>query len=238
MIPPKISLKNVETPDKVQMVVSALHDYIIDNALEPGTELPSESDMATQLGVSKFSMREALRIAQAQGLIEITRGRRTRVAHISVEPVTGVMNLLLKRSEATLLELTEARKCLECYIVRLAAGRIQPEHLDAMEGTIDELKQHIDDVEYCIDKDLEFHQILVQAMGNRVFESMLAPLAELLKQSRMKTLYISGVQKAIDEHSQILNALRKKDPELAEACMRQHLATAEEIIRESVERKR
>ena len=100
-----------------------------------------------------------------------------------------------------------------------------------------ELKQHLDDVEYCINKDLEFHQILVQATHNRVFESMLAPLAELLKQSRMETLHISGVQKAIDEHSQILNALRRKDPELSEACMRRHLATAEEIIRESVEPK-
>lgn len=226
-------LNSVEIPDKVQMVVSTLHDYIIDNALEPGTELPAESKMAKQLGVSKFSMREALRIAQAQGLVEISQGRRTRVANISVEPLTNIMNLLFKRSSNALLELTEARKCLECYIVRLAAERASQDQIDKMETSIEALRQHSNDVEACIDIDLSFHQILVQATKNRIFEIMLAPLVELLKQSRMKTLNYSGAQKAIDEHSQILNALRKKDPDLAEACMRQHLASAEDDIRGS-----
>lgn len=231
----KITLGSVETSDKVQMIVSALHDFIIDNALEPGTELPPESEMSKQLGVSKFSMREALRIAQAQGLVEISQGRRTRVAHISVEPVTDIMHLLFKRSENALLELTEARKCLECYVVRLAAERASQEQLAAMQASIEELRQHLNDVEFCVNVDLGFHNILVRSTNNQVFEIMLAPLAELLRKSRMETLHISGVQKAIDEHTNILNALRQKDPDLAEASMRQHLATAEENIRKTPE---
>jgi len=233
MISRKRTLEIAVTPDKVQRIVAALHDYIINGNLKPGTELPPESEMAKQLRVSKFSMREALRVAQAQGLVEISQGRRTRVADISVEPLTGIMELLLRRSENILLELTEARKCLECYIVRLATERAEPEHIEAMQATINELEQHLDNVEYCVEKDLEFHNILVLSSNNRVFEIMLAPLAELLKQSRMETLYVSGIQKAIDEHSLILNAIRKKDPDLAEASMSHHLKTAEQNIKES-----
>ncbi len=233
MINDRMKLEIHETPDKVRRVVSALHDYIINGNLKPGTELPPESEMAKQLKVSKFSMREALRIAQAQGLVEISRGRRTRVAGISVEPLTDIMQILLRRSENVLLELTEARKCLECYIVRLTAEMAEPEHIEAMQATINDLEQHLDNVEYCVEKDLEFHNILVQASHNRVFEIMLAPLAELLKQSRMETLHVSGIQKAIDEHSLILDAIRKNDPDLAEASMNQHLKTAEQNIKES-----
>ena len=230
---PKVKFRMIVSPDKVQMVVSALHDYIINGDLKPGTELPPETEMARQLGVSKFSMREALRIAQAQGLIEISQGRRSRVADISVKPVTGMMNLILQRSDNTLLELTEARKCLECHIARLAAERAQSEHLETMQATIAELEQNSENFEYCVNKDLEFHNILVKASHNRVFELMLAPLAELLKQSRLETLRISGIQKAIDEHTLILNALRRKDPDLAEACMQHHLKTAENNIKKS-----
>lgn len=233
MINNHIKLEVLDAPDKVQRVVSALHDYIINGNLKPGTELPPESEMAKQLKVSKFSMREALRVAQAQGLVEISQGRRTRVADISVEPLTDIMQLLLRRSENVLLELTEARKCLECYIVRLATERAEPKHIEAMQATIDELKQHRDNVTYCVEQDLEFHNIMVKASNNRVFEIMLAPLAELLKQSRMETLHISGVQKAIEEHSLILDAIRKRDPDLAEASMNHHLKTAEQNIKES-----
>jgi len=228
-----LKLEVLEAPDKVQRVVSALHDYIINGNLKPGTELPPESEMAKQLKVSKFSMREALRIAQAQGLVEISQGRRTRVADISVDPLTDIMHLLLRRSENVLLELTEARKCLESSIVRRAAERAEPEHIEAMQMTIEALKHHLDDVEYCVEKDLEFHNILVQASNNRVFEIMLAPLAEFLKQSRLETLHVSGVQKAIDEHSLILDAIRKRDPDLAEADMKHHLETAEQNIKTS-----
>jgi hypothetical protein len=59
-------------------------------------------------------------------------------------------------------------KCLECYIVRRATERAEPEHIEAMQATIDELKQHCDNVNYCVEQDLEFHTIMVKASNNRV----------------------------------------------------------------------
>lgn len=231
MITKQHRLQRLHPLDKVEQVVHALHEYIINGNLKPGTDLPPESEMARQLGVSKFSMREALRVAQAQGLVEIAQGRRTKVAEVSVEPAAGIMNLIFRRSENALLELTEARKCLECDIVRVAVARAQPEHLEAMEQTIRDLETHRNNLEYCINKDIEFHNIIVKASNNRVFEIMLAPLTELLKRSRLETLRFSGIQKPIDEHSMILNAFIKKDPDMAVEVMSRHLQTAEDNLK-------
>ena len=233
MITYKTELRRLKTSDKVEQAVQALHEYIINGNLAAGTELPPESEMAKQLGVSKFSMREALRVAQAQGLVEIVQGRRTKVAEVSLEPATGIMNLIFRRSDNALLELTEARKCLECNIVRFAALRVQAEHIEAMQETIQALREHQNDLKFCIGKDIEFHNILLKASNNKVFEIMLAPLTELLKRSRLETLSISGIQKAIDEHTTILESLIKKNPEMAVEAMSKHLQTAEENLKAS-----
>ena len=72
----KLKLPKVQAIDKVEFAVEALHKFIVEGNIEPGTDLPPENEMAKQIGVSKFSMREALRVAQSQGLIEISQGTR------------------------------------------------------------------------------------------------------------------------------------------------------------------
>src|SRR5210317_754398 len=110
----KPELSRVQTIDQVELAVEALHNFTVEGNIEPGTDLPPENEMAKQIGVSKFSMREALRVAQSQGLIEISQGRRTKVADVSIKPAAGLMNLIMRRSKHMLLELTEARQSLEC----------------------------------------------------------------------------------------------------------------------------
>lgn len=220
--------------DKVEQAVRAIQDYIIDGELEPGTFLPSESDMVKQIGVSKFSVREALRVTQSQGLIEISQGRRTRVAGISVKPAAGIMNLQMKRSKTLLLELTEARRSLEISIVELASLRRTDEQVDAMAKTIADMKTHKEDLDFCVNKDIEFHEIMVKATKNRVFEMIHETLVEMLKDSRKETLRISGAQKPIVEHQAILEAIREKAPEKAVQLMNTHLDTVESNMKDSI----
>ena len=228
-------LSKVQTTDKVELAVEALHKFIVEGNMEPGTELPPEYEMAKQIGVSKFSMREALRVAQSQGLIEISQGRRTKVADISIKPAAGIMNLIMRRSKHMLLELTEARKSLECEIVRFAAIRATKKHIKAMADTIDDLDTHRHDIEYCVNKDIEFHDIMVQATNNRVFEILLESLAELSRESRLKTLRMSGIDKPITEHRAILEAIKAHDPENAVIYMQKHLQTAESNLKKLIE---
>lgn len=228
----KMKLPKVQAVDKVELAVEALHKFIVEGNMKPGTNLPPENEMAKQIGVSKFSMREALRVAQSQGLIEISQGRRTKVADVSIKPAAGVMNLMMRRSKHMLLELTEARQSLECEIVRFAAIRASDEQIEAMAQTIKDINDHRHDIEYCVNKDIEFHDIMAQATNNRVFGIMLESLAELSRASRLKTMRISGIDKPIIEHRAILSAIKARDPEEAVICMQKHMQTARSSLNE------
>ncbi len=225
-------LSKARPADKVEQAVAALHEYIVEGELAPGTVLPSENEMMKQIGVSKFSMREALRVAQSQGLVEISQGRRTRVADISLSPAAGAMNLLMKRSNYLLLELTEARRSLEMSIVRLVAERRKDKHLAAMSETIAEMETNQENLSFCAGKDIEFHNIMARATNNRVFELIHVSLADLLRESREETMRISGVDKAIYEHRQILAAIKEKNLDKAMKSMEIHLDTAESNLKE------
>ena len=155
-------LESVPTGDKIELIVAILQDYIIKGNLKPGTEIPPERQLASSLGVSRFSLREALRVAQTQGLIEIARGRRPRVARLSSTAAADVIGLTLRRSNKALLELIEARQALECQIARLAAIRAQQSHLLAMEQAIKSMEENKDDLDICVEEDIEFHNLLLQ----------------------------------------------------------------------------
>ena len=226
-------LTPVPKGDKIEQILTVLQDYIIHGNLKPGDQIPPERQLAAQLRVSRFSLREALRVAQAQGLIDISRGRRPRVAKSSPTAAAEVIALTLRRSGQALLDLTEARQALECQIVRLAAVRAEQSHTDAMQETINLMRQNKDDLNLCAEKDVEFHNILVQASGNKVFEIMLAPLAELLKESRRETLRQNGLVKALEAHKQILSAIIEKDSERAAEFMQSHLQMTEQDLKKS-----
>jgi len=228
-------LKQAKKTLMVEHAVLALKEYIVDGNLSPGTELPTESEMAKEIGVSKFSMREALRVLQVLGLIDISQGRHTRVASHSINPIISLLELTLRRSMVPDLMLIEARKSLEGGISRHAAMRADSSNIEAMRKTIEDMKTSCDDLETCVNKDLEFHNALVKASQNVVFEIMLAPLMELLREQRREQIKMRGINQVIEYHTMILQAIIEKDPEKAERSMDLHLLRAEEDLRKALQ---
>lgn len=225
-------LEPIASSDKIEQVINALHRLIVDGNLKPGTELPAERVLAEQFQVSRFSLREALRAAQAQGLIEIKRGKKPTVTDPSAAAAAKVMGLTLRRSKKPFSDLTVARQGLEYQIVKLAAEKAKPEHIQALQSTIDEMEQHKNDIDLCMEKDIEFHNILLDASNNAVFEIMLASVSELLKKSRRATLEYRGIDLAIDFHKKILEAVRNHNPQKAAEAMATHLEETAEAVSE------
>ncbi len=224
----------IQRGDTVQKIVVALKELILGGDLEPGTPLPSERELSERLEVSRFSLREALRVTQAQGLIEIRQGRRPRVAGPSAAPAAEVIALSLKRSRNPLLDLVVARQGLETQVARVAARRISEQALQSLEQTIRSIESNPSDLGNCVEQDLAFHEILVTSTDNPVFRIMLAPLTELLRQSRKRTIR-RGIDRVIRGHGEILAALRKRHPEAAAQAMYRHLEMAEEDLRTEAE---
>jgi GntR family transcriptional regulator, transcriptional repressor for pyruvate dehydrogenase complex len=223
-------LSPVDQSGRIEQIIKSLQEYIVDGNVQPGTDLEPERELASILRVSRFSLREALRVAQAQGLIEIQRGRRPRVAVPSADAAATVIGLTLRRTKSTFLQLVAARELLESEIANLAALNIKTPDIEMMEKTIKEMEENSGNLALCAEKDFDFHTILVKASGNVVFEIMLAPVAQLLRESRTRTLQLTGVNRAIEGHRLILQRLKERDGTGAATAMRKHLEMAEEDL--------
>lgn len=226
----------IESGDKIEQIVRVLKELIIDEKLEPGSELPPERQLAAQLKVSRYSLREALRAAQAHGLIELSQGRRPRVSTPSTDAVAEVFGIAMQRSKVSLSELITARISLECDIAAIAARKANVSLVAMLEANTQEMESHKDDLDQCVRKDLEFHDALVTFTGNVVFKTMLDSVASHLRASRMATLRLTGIDRALVGHRAIIKALRGNDPQEAHDAMHAHLEMAEDDIAEIEQR--
>jgi GntR family transcriptional repressor for pyruvate dehydrogenase complex len=220
----------IQTGDKIEQIITTLRKLIIDGTLEPGSELPSEREFAQQLNVSRYSLREALRVAQTQGLIELSQGKRPRVKPPSSDALTEIFGITIQRSNIRLFDLIIARISLECDIVSMVAKDAGADLIKELEEITQTMESHRDDLELCAKKDLEFHDALVRRSHNTVFKIMLDSVAYHLSASRRATLRLTGVDRALKGHKNIINALKQKDQEKARAAMLGHLEMAEDDI--------
>jgi DNA-binding FadR family transcriptional regulator len=223
-------ISRIEASNTIVKIVDSLHEHIIGGKLAPGTVLTAERELAKDLGVSRFSLREALRIAEAQGLINIQRGRRPRVAEPSASAAAEVLRIALRRTKKTLVQLTFAREVLECQVVRLAAEWISEPEFALLEESITAMESNKDNHAVCIAEDMKFHNVLLKASRQVVFEMMLLSVAPLLKESRIKTFKRVGAARAIEGHRLILSCLKRHDATGAVNAMHAHLEMAKEDL--------
>jgi len=223
-------LAPVRRVDLVREVGDRLREEIVAGQYDPSGLLPTEGKLAETFGVSRTVVREAMRTLRAQGLVEVSQGRRPRVRPADPTTAADSLRTLLERGNATLLNLVEARRPLEAEIAALAAHRATLEQIDAMQQAIDQMNA-APSLAGKIEADIAFHDLLAAATGNPIFQLMLATLAELMRQSRQQTITSAGLEVANRGHVEVLAAVRAKDPQAAGAAMLEHLELARRHLR-------
>lgn len=211
--------------DRVSDLVAYLEGRILSGDLAPGDLLPSERTISIERGVSRSVVREAINRLASLGLVRSWQGSGTRVEAPSPGLVTRGYKRLLHHGEVDLGQLAEVRLPLETTIAGLAARYRKEEHLSRLEGTQQILGQAEGTLEEQVQADLEFHAVLAEASGNPLFGMVLAPMQELLIESRRRTLGRHGARLAYGHHGAILEAVRGGDEEQAREAMRRHLET-------------
>jgi GntR family transcriptional repressor for pyruvate dehydrogenase complex len=209
--------------DRVSQVADRLERAILSGELPPGEQLPSERDLSARLGVSRSVVREALRRLASLGLVKSVHGSGTRVQAPEAEQVTAGYRRLLAAPGYRLEDLGAVRLPLETAIAAAAAAHRGEEHLARLEKTQAVLGNPWRSLAAQVKADLEFHTVLAEATGNPLFQVVLAPVRELLVQSRWRTLGRYGAELAHGHHADILAAVRAGDPAAAERAMRRHL---------------
>jgi GntR family transcriptional regulator, transcriptional repressor for pyruvate dehydrogenase complex len=226
---PKIAAPRAGRVDLVQNVVTVLSDQIISGQFAPNLPIPPEGQLSQQMGVSRTVIREAMRILVTRGLVEVAQGKLPRVKPVDPSHVIDSLSTFLQRADHSLLHLIEVRRLLETAIAAMAAERVTPEQIAAMEEANRQLIE-AKTLDQQIDVDLRFHALIAEATKNPVFGILLEPLAHLMRLSRKTTLSRTGVARAASDHHEILNAIRRGDSEAARSAMLDHLARAEQDL--------
>jgi DNA-binding FadR family transcriptional regulator len=213
----------MSTADRVTKVVRHLEQTILSGQLTPGDSLPSEREISANLRVSRSVVREAIGRLASLGLVSSVHGSGTRVAVPNARPITTGYQRLLRHGELDLRHLAEVRLPLETAIAALAAQHRTDEHVARLAATQEVLGDAGGALEAHVQADLEFHAVLAEASGNPLFGIVLAPIQELLIESRRRTLGRHGALLAHEHHAAILAAVAAGDADAAAQAMRRHL---------------
>lgn len=218
----------------VERANEQIETLIISGAIRPGDRLPPERELGEMLGVSRTVVREAVRSLAAKGLVEVRTGSGTYVRKIGPDIMTASFDLLLRAGSVKSEEVHEVRSLLEVKIAELAALRARPADIQAMEETIELLKNRsINPHEYAT-ADVAFHRHLAVATRNHLLLALVQSLQGVMFAVRLRaasTLGDAPRENAILYHSQILECVKAGDSNGACAAMLEHLAYAREVMR-------
>lgn len=204
---------------------------IRDGRLNPGDKLPPERELAEAFGVSRTSVRDAIRVLEMQGMVEPRQGDGTLVRDLSPDSLVNPLASVLGRNGRLLTELLDVRKILEPPLAARAAAHASDADIKNLSAILDRQAEKVRRGELAIDEDTQFHYTIATAAKNSVVMRVVDVLMDLLRESRERSLQVKGrLQKSLAGHRQILGAIQSRDEAAAESAMRQHLQEIEDVI--------
>ena len=215
--------------------IERIRELIVSGQWGPGTRLPRENDLAKQLGLSRNSLREAVRALALARVLEVRQGDGTYVSSLEadelLEPTLSATHLLRGR---TVLELFEVRRMLEPEAAALAAQRVDAGLTAALRAELDRMVAAADRAEELVEADAAFHDVIARAPGNGVLRALLRSLSTSTARARLwHGIEASGaLDIAREEHARIYDAIAAADPERARAAALLHIVTNETWLRE------
>ncbi|HEY6272216.1 MAG TPA: FadR/GntR family transcriptional regulator [Terriglobales bacterium] len=217
--------------NRVHEEVARQLESLILKDLKPGDKLPAERELATMLGVSRSSIRDAMRRLELVGLVEPRQGSGTRVREISTETLVSPLANVIAHKRQMVGELLEFRQMLEPGMAARAAEHRTAEDIAKMEEILDRQERKVRGGGLAIEEDSEFHYRIATAARNSVVLKVVDVVMDLLRETRSRSLQSEGrPQRSMAGHRRILSAIRRGDPEAAEAAMRQHIRDVEKIV--------
>jgi len=215
--------KSPTTADRVSEIVAHLEKLILSGKLQPNDRLPPERDLAEQWEVSRSVVREAIGRLAALGLVRSRQGSGTRIALPDGSHQLLNYAWMLKRGLVRIEHLCTVRLPLETTIAALAAEHRTDAHLRALREAQRSFGNPKNTLKVHVEADVRFHAILGEATGNPLFQIILAPVQELLIESRRRALGRYGNKAAHEQHAKILDAVTRRDVEEAGEAMRVHI---------------
>jgi GntR family transcriptional repressor for pyruvate dehydrogenase complex len=212
-------------------VARQVQALIVDGVLKPGDLLPPERQLAERFGVSRNSVRDAIRVLELTGLVVARHGEGNVVADVSTETLLAPIAQLLLRKRKLVAELLDVRKLLEPGLAARAASNASDEDIARMESILSRQRDKALRGESTVEEDSEFHYAIALAAQNGVVLKLLDMLMDLLRETRVRSLQVEGrLERSLAGHVRMLEAIKRRDPAAAERAVRRHLEEIASIV--------
>jgi GntR family transcriptional repressor for pyruvate dehydrogenase complex len=229
----EINFGTLQKDSLSQKIVDRLLSLIKEKQLKPGDRLPPERELAVSMGVSRPSLREALRALSIMNIIENRQGSGTYITSLEPERLVEHLDFIIALNDQSFLDLFQARKILEVGLVSLAAQNIREDEISALKLCLARTAHEIDDPEVFLQCDLEMHQHIIDAARNQILALFMKSINDLNIASRRRTGESRKVrEQTLKDHRVILTALQARNASLAAQAMRDHLDHVEQHLKE------
>lgn len=217
--------------------IQKIKAMIVSGALGPGDRLPPEKELAERLGLSRSSMREAVKALEVIRVLDVRRGDGTYVTslepHLLLEAITFVVDM---HDDDSLLELFAVRRMLESQATGLAASRGDAEAIAALQDEIGGVDAGVS-IDDLVAHDMRFHRDIVRMTGNGYLAGLIESLSSQTVRARVwRGLTEQGaVERTLSEHRAIADAIAQHDPALATSLATAHIAGVERWLRQAAQ---
>ncbi len=238
----QIIINKIEkAPHIPNMVVNQIVKLITEGVLKPGDKLPSELEMTRRFGISRISLREAMKLLEAKGFIE-SHGRKGKyIRSVLEDSLSSTIENMISVDHEKIWELLYVRRLIDSEAAALAAAKATKEQIEGLLTFVSEVESL--GVENIVEKReggrlyAKFYNDLADATNNTIFSHLMKSISSMLRgalpYSRTKLQSVSGSSRAIyEQHVAILEAIKEHQPEKAREAMRAHIDWLENNLKQ------
>jgi len=224
-------LQPIKKTRVAEEIADRIRVLILDGTFSAGRPLPGERVLAARFGVSRGSIRDAVRMLETIGLVESRHGQGTFARELDVSRLVAPLASVLTYRHDLRDELLDLRRMFEPAVARAAAARVTDDDLADLQRIVDTQRRKIKSGGSTIVEDTAFHAVLARATRNRAVMRIMGALNDLLVDSRARTLKQKGrPERSIAGHEAVVAALRRRDPDAAARAMHTHIDQIAELM--------
>jgi DNA-binding FadR family transcriptional regulator len=216
--------------------IDKIKGMITSGELGPGDRLPKEADLAERLGLSRNSLREAVKALSMIRVLDVRQGDGTYVTSLAPDLLLDALSFVVDfHRDDTVLQFLEVRRILEPAATALATERMTAEDISALQAVLDQLGAD-PTIEALVANDLQFHRQIAAGSGNAVLCSLIDGLSGPTTRARIwRGLTQQGAaERTREQHQAIVDAITARQPDLARSWATIHVAGVEEWLRRAL----
>ena len=209
----------------VDYVIESFRDALVNKRLAPGDRIPSENELAESMHVSRSTVREAMKVLSAYGIIDIVRGNGTYISKSDENMSMDAILFSFLLSQPPEREQLEFRALMERIVMEMVIRNITDERIEALEKNYLELLSVADDMDKSTKNDIEFHKLLGDFTGNRLLSRVYMFSITYFRASIESTHKNIGTKGAVKVHRMTIDVIKRRDYDMIDAVVAENIKT-------------